>query len=390
MKKLVFLFFALSSFTLLFSQHLPLKIGNQWHYDVTGFSSGPNYGAVAADTINIDNKKYFRIEHRHYLTGELLSFTYDRIDGDSCYYRRINNQDSLLINFSWQTGYTQIIPIDSNCIELRVYSRGNWNLWGINTDFFDITFGFWCAGDPDTTWALTSYNITKYFGCRLGSDGWLQGAKVNDTTYGTLYPLPVELLSFSSSVNDNDVTLNWTTATETNNSGFEIQKSPSPTPSLKEGALDHWEIIGFLDGHGTTTELQTYSYQNENLSAGKYQYRLKQIDFDGTFEYSNTIEVEIIPPTKFSLEQNYPNPFNPSTNIRFTIPYVETHLDASLLTTLKVFDVLGNEVATLVNEEKSSGTYQVEFDALRLASGLYFYQLKYSGLTQTKKMILIK
>ncbi|MBP9581828.1 MAG: T9SS type A sorting domain-containing protein [Ignavibacterium sp.] len=183
-----------------------------------------------------------------------------------------------------------------------------------------------------------------------------------------------------------------------NNSGFQIErKSPSPTPSLREGTFDDWESIGFVNGYGTTTEPQTYSFIDKNLSAGNYQYRLKQIDFDGTYEYSNTIEVEINPPTQFSLKQNYPNPFNPTTTIRFTIPSVETHLpagrqgrDASLLTTLKVFDVLGDEITTLVNEEKPAGNYDVEFDASKHSSGIYYYQLKSGQFIQTKKMILMK
>ena len=227
--------------------------------------------------------------------------------------------------------------------------------------------------------------------------GWVTTWSNEATAYVPAI-VPVELLSFSSSVVDDDVTLNWATATETNNSGFQIErKSPSPTPSLREGTFDDWESIGFVNGYGTTTEPQTYSFIDKNLSAGNYQYRLKQIDFDGTYEYSNTIEVEINPPTQFSLEQNYPNPFNPTTTIRFTIPSVETHLpagrqgrDASLLTTLKVFDVLGNEVATLVNEVKPAGNYDVEFDASKLSSGIYYYQLKSENFVQTKKMILMK
>ncbi|HRN27799.1 MAG TPA: T9SS type A sorting domain-containing protein, partial [Ignavibacteriaceae bacterium] len=185
------------------------------------------------------------------------------------------------------------------------------------------------------------------------------------------------------------------------NQGFEIQKKQAfgQQSSVSD---QEWSVLGFVNGNGTTTEPQTYSFVDEGLQAGKYQYRLKQIDFDGTFEYSNTIEVEINSPTKFSLEQNYPNPFNPSTRIKFTIPFVETHLpagrqgrDASLLTTLKVFDVLGNEIATLVNEEKPAGNFEVEFSVgasrrLALTSGIYFYQLKAGNFIETKKMTLLK
>ncbi len=141
--------------------------------------------------------------------------------------------------------------------------------------------------------------------------------------------------------------------------------------------------VGFVDGNGTTTESQTYSFKDENLSAGKYQYRLKQIDFDGTFEYSNIVEVEILSPAKFSLEQNYPNPFNPLTKISWRSPVDSWQ-------TLKVFDVLGNEVATLSNQEKPAGNYEVEFDASELSSGVYYYQLRAGDFIQNKKMIVLK
>ncbi len=137
-------------------------------------------------------------------------------------------------------------------------------------------------------------------------------------------------------------------------------------------------------------------FVDENLLAGKYQYRLKQIDFDGTFEYSNTIEVEINSPTKFSLEQNYPNPFNPSTKIKYAIPTPPSSSPLAMgrnevgFVTLKVFDVLGKEVATLVNEEKSAGSYHVDFNASHLASGIYYYQLRAGDYSETKKMILMK
>ncbi|MFZ1282444.1 MAG: T9SS type A sorting domain-containing protein [Ignavibacteriaceae bacterium] len=144
-----------------------------------------------------------------------------------------------------------------------------------------------------------------------------------------------------------------------------------------------WENIGFINGNGTTTETKSYSYKDENLSAVKYQYRLKQIDFDGTFEYSNIVEAEILPPAIFSLEQNFPNPFNPSTKISWQSP-VNSHQ------TLKIYDVLGNEVATLVNEYRTAGKYEAEFNANNLASGIYYYQLKVGEFVQTKKMVLIK
>ena len=200
----------------------------------------------------------------------------------------------------------------------------------------------------------------------------------NEATAYVPAVVPVELLSFSSSVVDNNVILNWVTATETNNSGFQIERRETKNEKSAE-----WKSIEFVNGNGTTTVPQTYFYKDENLSAGKYHYRLKQTDFDGTFEYSNTIEVEINPPAKFSLEQNYPNPFNPSTKISWQTPVDSWQ-------TLKIFDVLGNEVVILINEYKPAGNYNIEFDASKLSSGIYYYQLKVENLVQTKKMILMK
>ncbi len=205
---------------------------------------------------------------------------------------------------------------------------------------------------------------------------------------------PVELISFNASVVNNNVQLNWTTATETNNSGFEIQRGPSLIPSQREGTLQiplwgDWGAIGFVPGFGTTTEPKSYSFVDENVSTGVYKYRLKQIDFDGSFEYSNEIEVQVdFTPKDFVLYQNYPNPFNPNTVISYQLPVTGN-------VTLKVYDILGNEVATLVNEEKQPGVYEVEFcvgqdSSPDIASGIYFYRLRVGSFTNTKKMILAK
>jgi hypothetical protein len=203
--------------------------------------------------------------------------------------------------------------------------------------------------------------------------------------------IPVELVSFMCSVNENNVTLNWMTATETNNMGFQIERGKT-----KDARREEWDIIGFINGNGTTTLQQTYSFNDENLDAGNYQYRLKQMDFDGSYSYSNIIEAEIVSPNKFILEQNFPNPFNPSTTIRYTIstppsssPLAKGRNEVGFVT-LKVYDVLGNEVATLVNEVQSSGYYEVEFDAEKLSSGIYFYELIAGNLIQTRKMILLR
>ncbi len=381
MKKLLVLFIVLISFSQVFSQHLPLQIGNQWHYDMTVMPPGIHYAAIAVDTLTMNNIFYFKIERRHNLTGNLLETTYDRLVGDSCYYRFRNGQENLIINFNWPDGYTQIFPTDSNCIDILRLSKGMRNIWGFNTESYDFSMGFWCSGFIDTNWVLSPLQITRQFGCYWAGDGSLNGAIINGITYGSLYPLPVELLSFSSSVVDDDVTLNWVTATETNNSGFQVERH---CHTERSRSMTDWENIGFVNGNGTTTEPQTYSYKDENLSAGKYQYRLKQIDFDGTFEYSKTIEVEINSPTKFSLEQNFPNPFNPNTNIQYAI-------SSKQFVSLKVFNTLGQEVEKLVNEYQEAGTHSKLYIVnSTLPSGVYLYQLKAGEFVHTRKMILLK
>lgn len=186
--------------------------------------------------------------------------------------------------------------------------------------------------------------------------------------------IPVELSSFTASVAGNDVQLSWITATETNNNGFEIERASS---------LLGWEKIGFVNGNGTTTETKSYSFIDNQVAAGVYSYRLKQIDFNGTFEYSNIVEVEVSLPQNFELSQNYPNPFNPSTTISFNIPQ-------NTFVILKVYDIIGNEVATLANEEKPAGKYNINFDAGNLSSGIYFYSINAGTFNQVRKMTLIK
>ncbi|MDZ7625231.1 MAG: T9SS type A sorting domain-containing protein [Ignavibacteriaceae bacterium] len=137
--------------------------------------------------------------------------------------------------------------------------------------------------------------------------------------------------------------------------------------------------IAFIEGKGTTTEAQHYSFVDNDLQPGIYNYRLNQIDFDGTQEVVGELTINISLPEQFTLEQNYPNPFNPSTTIRYSIP-------SSEFVTLKVYDVLGNEVATLVNEEKPAGSYEMNFNAAGLSSGIYFYALQAGSYTQTGKI----
>jgi|WetSurMetagenome_2_1015567.scaffolds.fasta_scaffold285259_1 hypothetical protein len=203
-------------------------------------------------------------------------------------------------------------------------------------------------------------------------------------------PVPVELSNFIATANLNNVTISWTTLTETNNSGFEIERVSS-LPDSKAGSTepsqDGWKAIGFVPGFGTSTEIHSYTYNDSKLKYGSYSYRLKQLDYDGSVFYSDVINIDVNVPGEFVLEQNYPNPFNPTTNIGFRI-------SNEGFVSLIIYDVIGNEVAILVNEEKQPGTYEVEFSpeaSIRNpASGIYLYQLRAGSFVETKKMLLLK
>jgi hypothetical protein len=191
-------------------------------------------------------------------------------------------------------------------------------------------------------------------------------------------PMPIELTSFTSTVKENNVFLNWITSSETNNQGFEIQRFEN----------NKWISSGFVQGKGTTSTPSTYSYSDKNLQKGIYEYRLKQIDYNGNFEY-HVLNTDVIVgiPSKFELSQNYPNPFNPVTKINYELPF-----DSKLK--LIVYDASGREIKTLVNETLSAGYYTVQFDATNFSSGVYFYRINANAngneYVSTKKMLLIK
>lgn len=195
--------------------------------------------------------------------------------------------------------------------------------------------------------------------------------------------LPVELASFTSVINRRDVTLNWTTSSEVNNHGYDIERS-----NVRGQKSEEWNKISFISGNGTVNSPKDYSFIDRNLSSGKYNYRLKQIDNNGNFEYFNlSNEVIVGVPEKFDLSQNFPNPFNPSTKINYDLPF-----DSKV--SIKLFDMSGREVTTLVNEVKPAGYYTINFNASNLASGVYFYRINADAngknFVLAKKMLLLK
>ncbi|NOX17994.1 MAG: T9SS type A sorting domain-containing protein [Chlorobi bacterium] len=250
--------------------------------------------------------------------------------------------------------------------------------------------------DADSSQVLTDTRNGSYFrlikggtyDVQVSAPGYVTqifyGIQINDyqatvLNVDLLKTVPVELVSFTGSIFESGVKLNWTTATETNNKGFEIQR----TMNNEQLTMDNWESIGFIEGYGTTTEAKSYSYADENLEKGKYIYRLKQIDFDGTYHYSPEAEVDFNSILKFELSQNYPNPFNPSTKISFSIPEKE-------FVTLLVFNVNGEKVKTLINENLDAGKHSVDFNAAELASGIYFYKISTGKFSDIKKMVLLR
>ena len=207
-------------------------------------------------------------------------------------------------------------------------------------------------------------------------------------------PLPVELVSFAADVIDNSVVLKWRTETEVDNYGFEIQRLASSVSASssnnEEPRTKNFSTISFVEGAGNSNSPKDYSFTDYLSEGNRFIYRLKQIDTDGTFDYSQEVEVEV-EVKKYELFQNYPNPFNPTTTIKYSIPNagnVGTRL--ALPVQLIIYDILGNKIATLVNEQKPPGVYEIEFNASNIASGIYFYRLQSKDYVITKKMMLVK
>ena len=292
-------------------------------------------------------------------------------------------QDNTVGNTNDQTDYTVEIP------EVTLFDGEAMFTADIDpapiTGSFDVTF------DPGNT--ITSFpgSITMTihtvgtvpngtYTITVQGEG-ITGIPVHrrEVTLEVIDNIPVELTSFTANIHENDVMLSWVTATELNNSGFEIQRS---LKTESEKAV--WDKIGFIQGNGSSTESHAYSFTDANIvKPGHYSYRLKQIDFDGKYAYSPIAEIDVNKPSRYYLSQNYPNPFNPTTTIEFSTPE-RSHVS------LKVYDVLGNEVATLVNGWMESTNHKVIFNAADLASGIYYYTLTTGNFTSTKKMILLK
>jgi photosystem II stability/assembly factor-like uncharacterized protein len=243
------------------------------------------------------------------------------------------------------------------------------------------------AGAPEQVFKTTDGGMTWLSDFTGGNEIALYKIKFTDNMIGLIcgsdgkflrntdFVIPVELTSFIASVSGNDVRLLWSTESELNNSGFEIDRSDK---------INNWEIISFISGSGTCTEPKNYYFIDEDLKPSKYNYRIKQIDFNGTFKYSDIVEVNISTVADYTLKQNYPNPFNPSTIIEFTLPEDETNVK------LSIYNVLGEKVDELVNSSLAAGKYQYQWSAQNIVTGIYIYELQTEKFVAMKKMLILK
>ncbi|HEY4756538.1 MAG TPA: T9SS type A sorting domain-containing protein [Ignavibacteriaceae bacterium] len=255
-----------------------------------------------------------------------------------------------------------------------VIGDDQWHLyqWNLGLDGQPYWKG-WATGNDTISDDPTPTYDGIWFFAPDGSDTTV--IYLDQVTWNPDGELPVELVSFNASVDKNTINLRWITSTELNNSGFEVERRT---------ANSSYKKIAFVQGKGTTTQSNGYTYSDVVNQTGIYIYRLKQVDLDGTFEYSNEIMVNVIAlPGQYALAQNYPNPFNPTTSIEYVIPQAG-------FVNLSVFNLLGERVAELVNEIMESGNHTIVFDASKFSSGTYIYTLSVNGNVVTKKMTLIK
>ncbi len=352
-----------------FNTYLAIDIGiNTNGYMFFGNNTASWFGIYRSTDLglNWERHTFLGVSAMVYLRdGSVLASAYDPGLGSCGVYKTIDNGDSWVntntfSNLSCPTDFV----LDTND---DIYAAVGYVFLSTNDGISWLNYGLPGQG---------AYKLT------IDSSGYVWAGVDMDGMYRTAgRTVPVELVSFNADVNNNNnVILNWITVTEINNLGFDIERN---VIGDRSSVISGWEKIGFVAGFGTTTENKAYSFVDENVSNGTYLYRLKQIDFDGSYEYSNMLEIEVRVPSEFFLSQNYPNPFNPTTTISFSIK------DAGFVQ-LKIYDILSNEVATLVNEQKPAGSYSIKFDASNLLSGVYFYQLKTGGFINIKKMILLK
>ena len=281
----------------------------------------------------------------------------------------LRNTDNLYIEVKWGTGTVDASISSGASLVGTSITLSSWTEGIAQTRNSDFT-GNWSDSptiNGTVNWSLDSPTIT------------LTDPQGSPDRFVNGNPLPVELSYFLASNAQEGIKLKWRTETEVNNYGFEIERQVGS----KQTSKCNWNKIGFVEGNGNSNSPKLYSFIDRNISGGRYSYRLKQIDNDGTITYSNVVSIDANSLSHYELNQNYPNPFNPTTKIKFTLP------EAAQMS-VKVFNVLGKEVAELVNKRMEAGTHEVNFDATGLNSGIYFYRIKAGYFISVKKMTLLR
>ncbi|MBU2491254.1 MAG: T9SS type A sorting domain-containing protein [Bacteroidetes bacterium] len=298
-----------------------------------------------------------------------------------------------------------VISEDDISLMIRV-TRDNESLWSLYTSILPAAGGEGPASTEipsfentnlpqgsvtDNSYTLFDNGYLGIMAAHTSGTTALEGAEFDqiyfDTDASSL--LPVELLNFNAKETNNKILLTWDTATEINNYGFEIQRT-NTNSSFSENETGVWQSIGFVNGYGNSNSFKHYTFYDNEPKKGINKYRLKQIDFNGAYEFSDPVSINFVIYSHLKLEQNYPNPFNPITKISFIINELPISIKTNSLTSLNIYDALGQLVEVLLEKELRSGRYELEFNGSKLSSGLYYYTLKNGLYSDTKKMLLIK
>jgi len=351
-------------------------------WNITATPSNPKWESTTSSYHSAPNS-YTDSKTGNYVNNATVTMTSkDPINLSTYQHPRLGFWTKYSIEENWDYGQTKI---STNNGSTWTPLAGNFTEPGVGSfqpngqPLYDGTQSTWVQEEMD----LTGRNaVQNKFQFQLKTDGntTADGWYVDDIIVFIYGIVPVELSSFTATAFSNEVVLNWATSSELNNMGFQIERK-----SLSNNY--GWQTIGFVEGSGSSSRTNNYSFTDKNPVRGTLLYRLKQIDFEGSFKFYTTEGVNFEGVYNYALEQNYPNPFNPSTVINYAIPTAGQ-------VKLTVYNLLGSEVAVLVDEYKEAGNYFVEFSTEdlenSLGSGVYIYTLKAGSFTQTRKMVVLK
>lgn len=332
--------------------------GSSYHTAPFSFSDSPTGNYVANATVTLTSTN--NINLTQYQQPKLSFWTKYDIESD------------------WDAGFVQISTNNGSTwtnlsMPNSVAASGNGKQTPAGAPVYEGVLSAWTKQEVSLT-PYAGQNVKLRFELRTDGSIHKQGWELDDIGIYVYTVVPVELTSFTSSLNNGTVSLQWSTATELNNKGFVVERSINGVS---------WESAGFVEGRGTTSESVTYRYTEKATVIGTIYYRLKQTDFDGTYRVYGPVSVENTVPVEYALEQNYPNPFNPSTVITFSLPKEEQ-------VRLSVLNTLGEEVDVVTNQRFQAGVHQLNYQPQQLAAGVYFYKVQAGSFTQIKKMMLLK